>query len=567
MNISSLKNSNATNIYIQKFQAKTCKKQTKINDSSKKNIIKASNFNLINFTGYASNSLDDLKYNPITKTAPIYKPIGDYKNLDIFCEEFSKKLETQLMNPDIKDVKQMILRLSNRTQAPMELILEVLYRLTQFSSYDSISAIEKVMNNEKINFVSGLNSLSINTVLYYLLYLKFELETAINSKYGIFLDDILLKSFEEAKNNPRLFAENIDYQLTKELMNSDIAKIIILDGFDVKASNEKYYSAGFLSGSGYLESLALDVIKKVQQGEKLDDVLNQDLIERFKKLYPDFQGEFIIAKKPMPKKITPETILENLKTRSITKEEIKKQLNTLPKNADDDFDLKTYQRAIMKYLDNFCIIFSPASFQMEMKKANAKLNKLIAKSEKKPVFYIPDKQKSYGIITYMFAKCNNIPAEQTTIFYENIKNNQEIIILDDASISGESIEFCYDFLKNSMPKYIFSSSDICFFPIVTHTKEDEPYRKYKILTNHKINEPNEHISAGNNSSIFTQSEKYALSKYLKKGFKGGRSGIIFPYLIPDNSPEFIANLFNPYLYKSTISSNKGFAFALKTNKI
>ena len=91
MNISSLKNSNATNIYIQKFQAKTCKKQTKISDSSKKNIIKASNFNLINFTGYASNSLDDLKYNPITKTVPIYKPIGDYKNLDIFCEEFSKK--------------------------------------------------------------------------------------------------------------------------------------------------------------------------------------------------------------------------------------------------------------------------------------------------------------------------------------------------------------------------------------------------------------------------------------------------------------------------------------------
>ena len=43
---------------------------------------------------------------------------------------------------------------------------------------------------------------------------------------------------------------------------------IPLRGWDIKTKFNGYKNANFLSGSGYLENLAVEVIKRIQDGEK-----------------------------------------------------------------------------------------------------------------------------------------------------------------------------------------------------------------------------------------------------------------------------------------------------------
>ena len=96
----------------------------------------------IHFKGLEPENNSDLKFEPITPTRPVYKPSLEYDDIKTFSSSFVEKIETQLMNPTVEDIEKLIQSIKRKTKAPDELIKEVLYRLTQFSSYDSLKIIE-----------------------------------------------------------------------------------------------------------------------------------------------------------------------------------------------------------------------------------------------------------------------------------------------------------------------------------------------------------------------------------------------------------------------------------------
>lgn len=378
----------------------------------------------INFTGNIPQLKEEsdapaLKFEPVTKTRPIFKPCLEYDDIDVFSEKFVKKIETQLMNPSIDDIERMIFDIQNETNAPRDLILKVLWRLTQFSSYDSLSVIEKAAEDNNIEFATGFNSLSINSVLSYLAYSKFEFALPGKTRMALFADDLILQSFEKAKDGASSFSQKCDYTSACDFVDSDASKIYILDGFDVKASDGKYYSTGFIAGSGYLKSLAADVVKRVEAGEELDEVLNGDLIKRLKNVFPKLRSEPFIIKKSEPEQITPETILGNLRAKNIDKNYVKAclELLTLRCNKDVGYNPRIYQKAMMKYLDNFCFVFSPASLELEMKKTGRKIQQISSDKDTDIIFCVPEKLKSYGLVTYAYAKNNHIPAEKIVSYF------------------------------------------------------------------------------------------------------------------------------------------------------
>ncbi len=511
---------------------------------------------------------DDLKFHQIASAKPVYEPCCSYDNVDIFSKQFVKKLETQLLNPTIEDVNRLILSLSNRTQAPLDLIMEILYRLTQFSSYDSLSDIEKIMNKEEIGFVPYTGFLSINAVFNYLENRKFAFACCKDARKTFFIDNLLLEMLEASEKGDFYYTDESEY--VKNNLNSLSAKACILDGFDVKASNGRYYSSGFASGSGYLESLAFDVIKRVQKGENLDEVLNGDLIRRFKEIFPDFCGKFLIFKKNKPDKITPETILKNLKAKNISEDKVKKYLSEVPLSINLRSGFKTYQKAVMKYLDNFCSVYSPASFELLSKQAYRRIQKVAEKSDKESLFYIPDEYKSYGLIGYMFAKANNIPFSKIAIGNKIFKDDCQIFVVDDVSISGESIKSCYDDLNQMLLINELEDVKSYFVPLISVKPKESFDDDINVIDNVVVKNPNviidgeffDGILCDFKKNIFSYDEIEMLKRHLQRGFLGCASAIVFPYIIPDNSPLIVAKIFDSFLHNSTITSNKALSSAI-----
>ena len=568
MNISSIKNN--TNNFIKNTATLCCPVEYKnILCDEKNNLPRVNSINALSFFGLYNKSKNNLRFHPIANAKPIYKPCCSYEDLDVFSKEFVKKLETQLLNPTIDDINKMVLRLSNRTQASDDLIMEVLFRLTQFSSYDSLFDIEKVMHKKGLDFVSYTGFLSINAVFNYLENRKFNFCSTPNSKETFFLDNMLLEMLEASKSKKFLYEDELSYFNAK--ISKSLSKICVLDGFDVKAGNGKYYSCGFASGSGYLESLAYDVIKRVQAGENLDEILNGDLIKRFKTCVPDYSGEFLIIKKNRPEKITSQLILENLRTKNINECNLKKYLNIKPGYTDSESEFKTYQKALMKYLDNFCMVFSPATFELEMMKLGNKIRKINNQSNKDFLFYVPDEYKSYGLMTYMFAKCNQVPFDKIRISNKVYDDDCQLFVVDDASISGKSIESAYDALNMLFSINGSNQTEVYFSPLVSVYPKDSFDESINLIDNIKVGSLNEfidgnsfvsYVQSGEKNEPFDYMEREVLNDNFDRGFLGCTSAIIFPYIIPDNSPLIIAKIFDSFLHKSTITSNKGLSSAI-----
>ena len=537
----------------------------KIKESTQAKNIDFANYNLqnlqpyfnIHFKGLEPENNSDLKFEPITPTRPVYKPSLEYDDIKTFSSSFVEKIETQLMNPTVEDIEKLIQSIKRKTKAPDELIKEVLYRLTQFSSYDSLKIIEDEVKKRQLNFVDNFKNITLNEVLYYLGNRKFYITSGLSVKKAVFLDDMLLTAAEKTKENSSGIT---DYQIFSQLISED-SDIYLLDGFDIKASNGKYYSASFLSGCGYLKSLAIDVIKQVQSGKDLDEVLNGDLKNRTLKLFPNIKRKIQVLKKHIPSNISAEDIQKNIRTRNIESKDVQNSINKIiSQHPMSKARTEIYKNALMKYLDNFCMVFSPQSLGLKVKKLYEKIEALEQKTGKEIAFCIPVSQKSNSLITYMYKK-NNPNDKRRIDLHEPYDNDDISVIFDDISISGGSfVNYCSIFLRK-LGLDNFLQKKLYFCPIVLSPHNKDLFSNTKIISLNKTPPTDDIFSKKNNNlstlfEIFNKEELEIIHKHLKKGYNNGINAVIFPYMIPDNSPEFIGVLFAKFLYKSTVSSNK-----------
>ncbi len=496
----------------------------------------------INFKG------KDLGYSPITSTEPAYSPCcNNYNNTDEFADKFEKKLNSELQNPSIEDINKLISEIKLQTGADDKLILETLFRLTQFSSYKSSGIISQTIKDLNLYAPSILkNNNMLNSVFRYIFWEKFDFYSDNSNSFPIFLNSDWLKNIKNTRN----------------LNEYDYSKFCLLDGFEVKASNGKYYGANFLSGTGYLKSLATDIINRAQKGQAtLDDALNGDIISRTNKLFPDKKIEIIKAN--MPDNITSEDILENLKNSAPSREYIKDTIIRLsqitPPNDTSGLSKEERRVAIMKYLDNFTYAFSPESIALALRKIKNELDILEKKSGRKNVYYIPDSSKSNVLINYMFQKVNDVDSNSFVFNMENFSSRDNIIILDDMSVSGLSQVQIRNHLASEMDYTDgISYLDAKFYYYSIISANSKPLQLDSNCISRAM-----YVTQSSPEKIFktfTDKECEYLSAFSSR-YKNCMTGIAMPYMIPDNDSYISSYILSPILYKNTILSNKGMSHA------
>ncbi len=493
------------------------------------------------------------KFEPVIKQENIGL-IDDYSNIDSFCQKLVQKLDSQALNPTEKDIDSLVLELELETKAPKKTILEVLYKLTQFSSFSSIETIEKTLDKNKAKIMSYVYpTLNINHSLDYILNQKFNLnEKYQTSLYGAFLDDNLLKSFEnnEFENN---FMAQCYFDATEALY--------YLDGSEIKGKDGIYYNNSFLVGSGYLKYCAKSVIEKIQDGANLDEAINGDFLLRAKKI-SDFKGKrLVIIKKDIPEneQDLKSGIVKNLQSKtpdvSAIKATIEKYANKKQQNSNDNL------RAIAQYLDMNAQFFSPLRLQ-KLSVDKFKQIKNCADKTKRNLYYIPEAQKSTAYINYMFLRSNKINPKNVIFNFEPDKviKNKNIIFIDDLALGGNSLnEVVSDY------KYIESEvSENCnlYLAPFSALSDYNPQESDSYCFLSQFSEGKNLIKIPVEEEIYnfkdSKEEQRNLLNYLFGSSYGNYQTCIYlPYMLPDNNSKISAQIFGDCLYKNTRHSNKG----------
>ncbi len=151
---------------------------------------------------------DNYSYKRISRLESNFSPLYcDYSNPAEFSNAFAEKIDSQMLSVDEKDIENLVMRIKIKTGADEGLIREFLYRLTEFSSYDTINIFQDIAQKYSTNTFgitmekgSTENDYSLNSALNYLSSNKqmIDIENP-TSRRIIVLDDIFLKQLEESK--------------------------------------------------------------------------------------------------------------------------------------------------------------------------------------------------------------------------------------------------------------------------------------------------------------------------------------------------------------------------------
>lgn len=560
---------------------------------------------------YSINPIVNYTYKPISPLRPDFEILNcEYEDIDEFSELFAEKINSQLMTPTKKDIENLIKRIKIKTNADEKTIKEVLYELTQFSSYNSLSSIEKMAKNED-TLIFGLDfkkihskpiDFSTNACLNYLGNSKHQFNLKGSFNHGFILDEYSIKQLEKFKNSTSS-ENNVYNEFVESLKREDIGRtrIFNIKGWDIKCSDGKYRSANMFQGSGYLEDLAVDILKRISKGETLDDILYSDFDERLKELLKDdidtYDLEIIHhSGKKLNREINSSDILKNLSPKKVTKERIQDVLEYfVDKTLDSETHKKEEKFAIFsKYLDEQSIVYSIDSMCFELIKLHEKIKNKAKKEgiqEDKITLHVNETQNSHVLMTHMYAKANGIDFDNIScrpnILYEveDAPENEKnvAVILDDISASGDTQSNDWNallrqrkYVKNPNPIYLATLINTLFALksmsgniddeclISNHTVKDfgfsDPLEKiYDIKNNPKYAETFKkayEIYCQENFELISPEDFAFLYESLIKGYKNNSLSCIFPYMIPDNCSDLSAVLFDNLLHKSNAQSNK-----------
>jgi len=556
---------------------------------------------------YSKNKIkpQNYSYKPVSSVKPITSMIGHYDDLDKFCELFAAKLNSNLLIPSENDIANLISRIKSKTNAPDSLIRQVLADLSAFSGYKSLGIFNSFIKNNNIKDF-GLTfqyadydtcDVSSNAAIEYLIskkqFLTYPKAGEEKQKTAYILDDSSLSQLEKYKNSPSRIERLIYDRFIKKL---DDYVFVIPQAWDIKTKNDGYKNANMFSGSGYLEDLATETIKRIQSGENPHDIYYSDFKERLSNLIDDENLKkcvniFGLQPKIQPEQLTDIGLANSLSPRSISKDYIKTVIESYIDVKKSDYTKQEVQEALLKYLDEMTIVYSTDSLCCSLKKLGRNIESMLRKDgyDKKDIIYIiPLNNKSYSLISLMYAQINGIDPKNITSSYNITDENilKPKVILDDLSASGASEESaCFDIRI----RYKVGKSPIIYAPLVLcNQAEDHSLRnsvtnpngyifdKYVFDMSHtgklatiiknsvgamgKSFEEELSEFAQKNHKVLTPKDFKILNDLLFKGYGGNALSIIFPYMIPDNASDISSLLLGDLLFVENASTNKGLSF-------
>ena len=198
-----------------------------------------------------------------------------------------------------------------------------------------------------------------------------------------------------------------------------------------------------------------------------------------------------------------------------------------------------------------------------MRILNKKIEKILSslgKTFDDVIFIVPDKHKSFGLISYQYAKVNNqnnnkfiYPNYRDSNVDRNLTRGKIFVFLDDFSGSGQS------FLNKDLPymkfKKINPANSIIFAPVAYTGYSQNKIKKENINMHNSLrNRYNDYFVGGHEITdmtpyikLFSIDQKNAIIYAKKCGYDAGMSVIAFPHVIPDNCSDIAGLLLQPLL--------------------
>ena len=562
---------------------------------------KTSNLKKISNTYYpVLNFKGNYSYTPVANIKPIFEPVGHYDNLDKFCKLFAQKINSQLLAPTESDIENLIKEIQFKTKASEKEVKEVLYNLTAFSGYQSFDKISNIIKKydikqfglKNLRFSKTIDSLSNYAIDYLIKNKKFA--NYGNSKFAFILDNQTLTALENMKKssndcdkeNYKFFIENID--------KGNIV-FLNLKGWDIKTKQNGYKSANFLTGSGYLKDLAIETINSLKSGKSESEIYYSDFKERLYKLTKhDIKKEKLQIEDISPQNktnITSKDILDNLKPKTITKEQIKAYIKSYLQHTKTAFDKENISCVLLKYLDEMTRVYSIDSLAVALKNLHEKIKQTaerLNENENNLSYIIPDTQKSFSIISAMYALVNNLSQNDfNSIYMISDKNKDKTkVVLDDVSGSGttERKAICnYKLNQDEKIKIIYAPVILCK-KALTYRRSIYDYpnaHSYEIKMN-DLSEIKDLISESRESDglngknvdyskkteetlnksfkILTKDDLETLFNKIDTGFDDLTLSVAFPYMIPDNCSDLASLILKNLLYAENEETNKPFKY-------
>ena len=482
-------------------------------------------------------------------------------SLDKAAALLKSKIDKQQMLYSEDDIKTVVKKVSKANPAAdKQEILNVLMKLSSFSNYESLSKIEQYCKKNNISEVFTTKELNINNIFSYFSksqkgLIKLAQKDNNNSKRVIFLDRETIKELKKLKKIDEDYINNL-----KEYITDGRIKPVIIDGFEAKIK-EGLKSFNIAGKWGDLAAAASSVIKESKEGKNpfIDDIMS-DAKEIF--------GENIkidILNNDC-EDINEKIIADRLNPKTMSKDYIKKIFNGISKYSAyilittychkipaKELD-KTIQPALIKSFYPVVEVYSPRRIAAELKNLHGKINKNLDKSGRNfndVVFLTPNKEKSFGLITYQYSKVNDT---DNLVVYPNYKDmtvdrnktrGKVFLCLDDFSGSGQS------FLQKDLPYLKFKkccpANSIIFAPVAYTNEaikkinsfiENSQKSKYPdyFIGNTKIKDISSYLN------LLPSPQDYAIKFAKKSGYSAGMNVIAFSHVIPDNCPDIVGML-------------------------
>ena len=416
-------------------------------------------------------------------------------------------------------------------------ILLTMQRLTQRANFSSFETLGKKLNDINVGRADYCDNDLFHRCLEYFIDKKRIIGTSIyNTHYSTYLTKSNLDKYQTQVGNN---------------------KYINLEGFDD--------GINFFTDDEQLASKTIKIINKVKKimalepelmfEEALTKVLNGKIVEHAKKnnlqletlCIHDTANRDTILKQMKP--VLPKSPFE---IATIIDEFVKRLNPKTPKHAE------TLKIKIAKYFEKNLIFYTKQDMINSLKNINTQISDYARThniDEKNIYFLIPRSEsinvKSFGVVTEMNKKLFNIPNEKLkqTTFYDSknkFPENSAIVILDDATISGETLAYAGDYTDRAVN--FKKDKHILFCPIIAYKEAidniNKVIKKNKrtnidvIITTNTINSPQKfNLKNILNNLFFRRSSLGKLAfDYYPNSRNANEKVLVLPYMSPDNNP-------------------------------
>lgn len=415
-------------------------------------------------------------------------------------------------------------------------ILLTMQRLTQWANYTSFETLGKKLNELDAGQVFFKENDLFHQCLDYFIDKKGILGNSIyNSYYSTYL----------TKSNLDMFQTQVG-----------VNKYINLEGFDD--------GVNFFTDDNLLASKTIKTIKKVKKKisenpnmmyeEALSHVLNDKIIQHAKD--NNLTLETITLHNPA----TREVILEQMRPCMPSSEnEIISVIDILANWAKPEtpekLDFLKYK--IAQFFEKNLEFFTKQDLIKSLKNINLQIknfSKAHNIDEKNIYYLIPRSEqtssKSFGVITHMYKELFQIPNDKikrNTFYYDinSLPDKSAIVILDDATISGESLIYAGDYIDRA--KKFDKNKHILFCPLISYENGlkdvNAIIKKLKrdnidvTLTSTILKSPEKYSLKNKLYNMFFQKNEHGklVFDYYPQSRDANEKFIVLPYMSPDNN--------------------------------